>query len=152
MLVWGNIIYNQILRISWLHKPVLVSLPPDDPWLLGSPCVPSSLDPVAIGDRERSASEKAAAEEVRKSACEGTEEPVTIEEQIDRLGFRRFQMIVLAAFILFQVAEGIQLSSANVIWRALPHGDMARLVVSDSHTEHTHTPSGGLLHPVYTSA
>ncbi len=46
-------------------------------------------------------------------------EDITVEEQIDRLGFGRFQMIVLVAFFALKVSDGMELATGNFIWRGI---------------------------------
>jgi len=45
---------------------------------------------------------------------------LTVEDQIDRIGFGRFQLIAITAFIAFKIADGMELATGNVIWRGLP--------------------------------
>ena len=46
-------------------------------------------------------------------------EDITVEEQIDRLGFGRFQMIVLVALFALKVSDGMELATGNFIWRGI---------------------------------
>jgi hypothetical protein len=48
---------------------------------------------------------------------------VTVEEQIDRLGFGCFQLICLAAFVALKFSDGMELAAGNFIWRGLPAGE-----------------------------
>jgi hypothetical protein len=45
------------------------------------------------------------------------DELVSVEDQIDKIGFGRFQLIAITAFISFKIADGMELATGNVIWR-----------------------------------
>jgi AAHS family benzoate transporter-like MFS transporter len=45
---------------------------------------------------------------------------VTVQEQLERVGWGRFQLIALAAFVLFLVSDGMELVVTNIIWQDLP--------------------------------
>ena len=45
------------------------------------------------------------------------DELVSVEDQIDKIGFGRFHLIAISAFISFKIADGMELATGNVIWR-----------------------------------
>lgn len=45
---------------------------------------------------------------------------VSVEEQLERIGWGRFQAITLSAFILIIMADGMELVVTNIIWPQLP--------------------------------
>lgn len=45
---------------------------------------------------------------------------VSLEQQLERVGFGRFQVLTLAAFILIIMADGMELVVTNIIWPQLP--------------------------------
>jgi len=50
-------------------------------------------------------------------------EEVTVEEQIEQIGFGRFQMIAVVAFVCFIVADGMELVVTNITWSVLPRDE-----------------------------
>ena len=44
----------------------------------------------------------------------------TVQEQLERCGWGRFQMCAVAAFVLFLVSDGMELVVTNIIWQDLP--------------------------------
>jgi len=50
-------------------------------------------------------------------------EEVTAEEQIEQIGFGRFQMIAVVAFVCFIVADGMELVVTNITWSVLPRDE-----------------------------
>jgi MFS family permease len=55
--------------------------------------------------------------------AESPEPPPSVDEQLERLGFGRFQWIALVAFVCFIVADGMELVVTNIIWSVLPLED-----------------------------
>ena len=46
--------------------------------------------------------------------------PVTVEEQLERCGFGLFQCIAVTAFVLFIIADGMELVVTNITWSVMP--------------------------------
>lgn len=44
----------------------------------------------------------------------------TVEEQLERCGFGLFQCIAIAAFVLFIIADGMELVVTNITWSVMP--------------------------------
>lgn len=45
---------------------------------------------------------------------------LSVQEQLERVGWGRFQMIAMTAFVLFLVSDGMELVVTNIIWQDLP--------------------------------
>ncbi len=61
--------------------------------------------------------------------------PATVEDQLERCGFGSFQFVTVVAFVLFIIADGMELVVTNITWSVMPteawgatSGDRALLV------------------------
>ena len=48
------------------------------------------------------------------------DEALSVQEQLERAGWGRFQFLAMAAFVLFLVSDGMELVITNIIWQDLP--------------------------------